>query len=229
MSVALLLFVVAISLSVVRLSALLLELTGIPWEEAKFHALSAFTNTGFPTHQSAELVAHPLRRRIVSALIVLGNAGLITTVATLAGSLIEGSLLINLRNLALILLGVSFIVWISHQRWFAQPLRRFTTDRIRRRYQFAPPSVSELLQLGHGYALSRYTVGQGAEVAGRSLAELALRGRGLQVLAIERAGTFIASPAGHDVLQSGDEVVVYAAQGRAEALFCAAPRESASA
>ncbi len=85
MTVALLLLAIIVSFIVVRIGATALELTGLSWERAKFQALSAFTNAGFTTQESEEIVRHPLRRRIVSYLIVLGNAGLVATIGSFAG------------------------------------------------------------------------------------------------------------------------------------------------
>ena len=86
--VFLLLISIVIAFIVVRVGAVALGLTGIPWEEAKFQALSAFTNAGFTTRESEQITRHPVRRRIASILIVLGNAGLIAVVGSFAGSML---------------------------------------------------------------------------------------------------------------------------------------------
>ena len=87
MAVALLLLVLAASFVIVRIGAVAFELTGMPWEHAKFQALSAYTNAGFTTRESEEVTGHPTRRRIASYLMIGGNAGLVTTIASFASSL----------------------------------------------------------------------------------------------------------------------------------------------
>jgi hypothetical protein len=52
----LLLIIVTASYLVIRIGALALELTGFESERASFQALSAFTNSGFTTRESEEVV-----------------------------------------------------------------------------------------------------------------------------------------------------------------------------
>ena len=210
-TVVLLLFIITISFAVIRVAAIALELTGVPWERAKFHALSAFTNTGFPTRESEEIVRHPVRRRLVSLLIVLGNAGLITTIATLAGSVVASDVGASLRNIALVALGVAALVWLSHRPWVSAPLRRRVTRTLQARYgeQLEPPE--ELLHLLDGYRLTRVLLNETAPAVGHCLSELELNRRTVQVLAIERGSSFRAVPVGEDRLEVGDRLIVYGA------------------
>ena len=70
-----LLFVLTLSIVVVRIGAVALRLTGMPEEAARFQARSAFTGAGFTTSESEAIVNHPVRRRIVSTLMVVGSIG----------------------------------------------------------------------------------------------------------------------------------------------------------
>jgi hypothetical protein len=49
---------------------------------ARFQALSAFSGTGFTTREAERIVNHPRRRKIVIYLIMLGNAGIVSVIAT---------------------------------------------------------------------------------------------------------------------------------------------------
>ena len=75
---------VTIMIVIVRIGGVALELTGLPADVARFQALSAFTGTGFTTREAEQIVGKMERRRIVSVLMLLGNAGLITAIASLA-------------------------------------------------------------------------------------------------------------------------------------------------
>src|SRR4030042_4670856 len=79
--------VLVISFIVVRIGAIAFQLTGLEWSLAKFQALSCFSGTGFTTKESELIVSNPQRRKIASVLIVLGNAGLVTLIATFANSI----------------------------------------------------------------------------------------------------------------------------------------------
>jgi hypothetical protein len=212
-SVIILLVSIVISFAVVRVGAVAFELTGIPWDQAKFQALSAFTNSGFTTRESEEITRHPVRRRIASILIVLGNAGLVAVVGGFAGSLLNPRPLQSLLNLGLILCGVGMLVWIGHGRWLGQHLRRAAKGWLDRRYRLSEWNPRDLLRLEEGFALTRFVVAEDSPAVGRRLSELRLKDHVVQVLAIERGADFRAVPRGEDRFQAGDRLVVF---GRAE-------------
>ena len=56
-----------------------------------FQALSAFTGAGFTTRESEEIVNHPLRRRIVMHLMLLGHGGIVIAVASVMLSFLNTS------------------------------------------------------------------------------------------------------------------------------------------
>src|SRR4030042_6230482 len=78
-----LLIIVILSIIVIRIGAIALELTGLSAEIASFQAQSAFSGVGFTTLESEAIVTHPVRRRIIRILILLGSAGVTTSMATL--------------------------------------------------------------------------------------------------------------------------------------------------
>lgn len=54
--------VLALSLTITRVATLVLAMTGLSWEAARFQARSAFTGTGFTTSEAESIVSHPVRR-----------------------------------------------------------------------------------------------------------------------------------------------------------------------
>jgi hypothetical protein len=214
-AVIVLLVSIAISFVVVRVGAVAFELTGIPWDQAKFQALSSFTNTGFTTREAEEIIRHPVRRRIASILIVLGNAGLVAVVGGFAGSLLNPQPFQSLLNLGLILGGIGILVWIGHGRWLGRRLRRAAQGWLDRRYRLSAWSPRDLLRLDEGFALTRFVVPDESPALGRKLSELRLKDHVVQVLAVERGNDFRAVPRGEDRFQSGDRLVVF---GRAKAI-----------
>ncbi len=71
-----------VSLFVVRIASVALRLTGLSDVVARFQSLSALTGTGFTTHEAEMIVNYPLRRKILSALMVFGNLGLVSIAGT---------------------------------------------------------------------------------------------------------------------------------------------------
>jgi len=82
------LILIAGSALVVKVGTVALRMTGLDVKRARFQALSAFTGTGFTTKDSELVVRDDRRRRIIMTLMILGNAGFVTVLATLIGSFV---------------------------------------------------------------------------------------------------------------------------------------------
>jgi len=63
--------------------------TGLPDNVARFQCVSALTGTGFTTSESEMIVNYPVRRRILAALMVLGNLGIVSVAATFIVTFVE--------------------------------------------------------------------------------------------------------------------------------------------
>lgn len=77
------LVLVTLSLIVTRVGAAALEATGVSRDLAQFQARSAFTGVGYTTAEAESVAGHPVRRRLILLLMLLGNAGLVSVVASL--------------------------------------------------------------------------------------------------------------------------------------------------
>jgi prepilin signal peptidase PulO-like enzyme (type II secretory pathway) len=82
-ALATVLAVILVSLLITRVATVALTLTGLSLDVARFQARSALSGTGFTTSEAEAVVNHPVRRRIVMALMLLGSAGLVTVIASL--------------------------------------------------------------------------------------------------------------------------------------------------
>ena len=208
MSIVLLLTVILASFLCVRVGAVAFELTGIPWDQAKFQALSAFSNCGFTTREAEDIVGHPLRRRIAGYLIILGNAGVVTTIATFAGALVGADLKRAGLNLLLISACLGLIAWFAKRPILARRLRLMAQRWLSKRADFQP-SAEALLRVDQGYCVTRLLLSEGSPALGHALSVLRPREHKLQILAIERDGQFVPIPGDEEVLRTGDAIVVY--------------------
>src|SRR4051794_21778348 len=77
------LIIVLLSVLITRVATVALSLTGMSRESARFQARSALTGVGFTTSEAEDVVGHPVRRRIVGGLMLVGSAGLVTAVSSL--------------------------------------------------------------------------------------------------------------------------------------------------
>lgn len=83
MSVFVFIAIIVIVYFVIKIGAAAFELTGLNSEQANFQSVSAFTGTGFTTREAELVTAHKDRRKVASVLMILGNAGFVTLIATL--------------------------------------------------------------------------------------------------------------------------------------------------
>ena len=78
-----LLILLASSVVIVRIASVVLRLTGLPDHVARFQSISALTGAGFTTTESEAIVNFPIRRKVIVALMVLGNLGLVSVASTI--------------------------------------------------------------------------------------------------------------------------------------------------
>lgn len=210
-----LLFVVVISLLIVRVATVALTLTGPSRELARFQARSAFTGSGFTTQESEQIMQHPIRRRIIMLLMLLGNAGIVTVISSLFLSLepTEESnhvtdqtwfrILVMLSGLA----GLSFLAYSS---WLDQKISRLISFMLGKYTDIEVRDYAGLLHLTGNYVVGELTVQDDDWLANRKLMEMRLSEEGILVLGIERSdGTYIGAPRGHNELSSGDTLLLY--------------------
>lgn len=218
MSIVLLLVVVLMSYVCVRIGAVAFELTGIPWERAKFQALSCFTNCGFTTSEAEDIVKHPLRRRIASYLIILGNAGIVTTVGTFASTIVGTNLTQALVNVGVMSVGLAALAGIARLRFFREKLHFGLQRSLSKRFDFAP-TTEAMLRFDEGYCLTRFKLPSDSPAVGVPLRELNLQGRLVQILAIERGHQFKPIPTGNDRLEADDILIIYGTEATVEDVF----------
>jgi K+/H+ antiporter YhaU regulatory subunit KhtT len=225
MNVALFILVVAVSFVVVRIGAILFELTGLEWSVAKFQALSCFSSTGFTTREAELITGHPQRRRIASLLIVLGNAGLVTLIATFANSIRPRSArdgvpipFIGVKvpfdywpivNLVLVVIAIYVLYRVFTNVKITKKLTDSLKRRVMARMGVSPISFEEMLLAADGYGVSQVRIPEGHEVFGKTLAQSDLRKEDIIVLAVVRGSKTMPNPRADTAIQEKDELVCF--------------------
>lgn len=164
-----LLVVLALSFVVMRVGAAALALTGVADEVARFQAHSAFLGVGFTTREAEQVLAHPVRRRIVLLLMVLGNAGVVASVSSVllvvlaptragAGGLSGAGLP---ARVALLLAGVAALAAVARNPRVERHLGRVVRWALRRWTQLDTRDYVSLLHLGAEYAVVELDVRPG--------------------------------------------------------------------
>jgi hypothetical protein len=209
-AVVLLITVAIVSLLITRLATIALTTTGMSRESARFQARSALTGVGFTTGESEAVVNHPLRRRIVMALMLFGSLGLATAVAGLLASFLSADAGAASQRVILLAVGLLAVYGASMSPWVDRRLSRLGVRVLRRFTDLEVHDVARLLHLSGDYSVKEMAVEAGDWIVGRPLAELRLRDEGIVVLALVRQhGAFIGAPSGVTTIEPGDTVILY--------------------
>ena len=212
-----LLVVILISLTGMRVATVALTLTGMSREVARFQARSAFTGVGFTTAESEQVVNHPVRRRILMILMLMGNAGIVTAISSLILAFVErGQGWEQLARLSVLVVGVLIMFLIARSNWLTQRLDRAIGLALQKWTTLDTRDYASLLRLQDDFTIIEIRIGPDDWVVDRDLAELDLHSEGITVLGIQRAGGgYVGVPTGTSRIHPGDTVVLY---GRADAV-----------
>lgn len=209
-ALASLIAIVLISLLVTRVATVAFTATGLSREAARFQARSALSGVGFTTEEAESVVNHPVRRRIVMLLMLLGSAGIVTVLGTLVLSFANADAEQRTVRIA-ILLGALLALWLVSRsatvdRWLnaaiAKALTRWTDIDAR--------DYAALLHLSENFAVMELAVGEGEWLTGGTLRELDLRSEGVLILGVTHAdGDYVAVPRFDTRIEAGDTVIAY--------------------
>ncbi|MBL6991966.1 MAG: TrkA C-terminal domain-containing protein [Bacteriovoracaceae bacterium] len=201
--------IIIFSLIVTRMATIALVSTGLSSETANFQARSAFSGVGFTTVESEKIVNHPVRRKIVLFLMLIGNAGVVTSVTTLILAFIspeEASLIPRLMSLSA---GVLAIWLLSSSKFFNKYLTAIIERLLRKYTDLDIRDYSSLLHLSSNYKVIELAVQDGDWLSSKTLNELKLGEEGVLVLALERDKDFLGVPVGTIIIKPGDLLILY--------------------
>lgn len=212
-----LLTIVALSLLVTKIATMALIHTGLSRESARFQARSAFTGAGFTTQESENVVRHPVRRRIIMLLMLLGNAGFVTAIGSLILTFLgEQRAVSNVSRAAVLAVGATLLWWLAASRLVDRYLSRAIDRALRRWTRLDVTDYAALFHLAGEYRIAELQVGTDDWLEDRSLAGLELNREGILVLGIDRRdGSYLGAPRGATRVHTGDTLILY---GRASAL-----------
>ena len=225
MGVMLFIIVVIASFIIVRIGAIAFQLTGLEWSLAKFQSLSCFSGTGFTTKEAELVTGHPQRRRIATVLMVLGNAGFITMIATGLSALNpENTILgwlsksffpflplwsVRWVNMGVIAIAVFAVYKVFTNKKFTKKITEYLKKKILKKELFKPATFEELLMLAGGYGISSIDVRANSPLIEKTLEQSALRQNNITVLAIVREGETIPNPPAETTISAGDELISF--------------------
>ncbi len=207
--------VVLVSLLITRISSAVFRFTGMSPESARFQARSAFSGTGYTTDEAEGVVEHPVRRRLVLALMLLGNAGLVSVITTLVWSFVgtESGGEALLRGVVLVA-GLGVLAGVAGSGWIDERLRGVVEWALRR-FTDLEEGYARLVEVEGDYTVGRVEVEADSWLANRRLDELAIDREGVLLLGLKRSdGSFVGSPRGRYTLRPGETLVLYGPDAR---------------
>jgi len=216
------LMAILLSMLFVRAGAIALVRTGMHYEQAKFQALSAFTATGFTTHEAEKVVNHPTRRKIISMLMIGGYAGIVAVTVSGTSSFVTTTSQNLPRNILVFCLGLLMLYLLARhiglmQRWENMVERLLYRSSL---FEFEP--VEELLHLVDGFGLVKIEVTADSPLTGQSIIQIGTAHKDTLVLGVERGRTWMHARRMNEPLQTGDQLIVYGHMDRLKEEFEAA-------
>ncbi|MEM8609354.1 MAG: TrkA C-terminal domain-containing protein [Myxococcota bacterium] len=215
-----LLFIVTVSFFIVRVATIALIRTGMSPIAARFQASSAFTGTGFTTNESEQITRHPVRRRICISLMLLGNIGIVSVMATLILSIVLEGRSAPWVRLAVIVGGLAFLAFVATTRFVDHHVGRLVTWALNKWTELDGRDYSHLLHLAQGYGVTEITIPPGGPLDGALVGDGMFFDAHVLVLGVQRdGGEYEGAPRGDLALSRGDRLFLYGKAAQIAA-FC---------
>jgi len=203
------LFIILLSFLIIRVGAVALMITGLEEQRARFQALSAFTGTGFTTHEAESVINHPKRRRIISILMIMGNVGIVAVIVTMTSSIVKTKGYFVSLDILLFVVGIYLIYKFATHKKIIRRWESFIEDKFVKSNIFEEAATEDLLHLFEGYGLVRVIVDEQSPLNGSTLADHKLNIEGILVLGVERGKSWVPVPRSDEVLHKDDRLVIY--------------------
>ncbi|MFW6151399.1 MAG: TrkA C-terminal domain-containing protein [Verrucomicrobiota bacterium] len=222
--IAALLTILGLSLLITRLATVALTLTGLSYEAARFQARSVFTGTGYTTSEAETVMEHPVRRRIIMALMLLRSAGIVSIILSLILSFMGSKQDTTMTRLLWLVGGVAALWLLSLSRVVDKALRKLMQRALTRWTNMEVRDYVGLLKLSGDYVIRELKIKEGDWLAGKNLTSCRLREEGVTIIGIYRSnGSYVGVPQALTRIKPGDTLILY---GRSEPLSQLDQRES---
>lgn len=203
--------VVSLSALITKIATIALVHTGLSTESAKFQSRSAYTGVGFSTSESEKIMSHPVRRKIIFNLMIIGNAGIVTVMSSLILTFVlPETLASKLYGLIIVVVGMLIIWFAINSKWIDKILSKMITSMLKRYTDIEIQDYAAILHLKDDFKVSEKLIAEADWMANKTLKELNLRQEGIIVLGIDRHETdYLGSPNGTVVILAKDVITVY--------------------
>lgn len=218
MAVLSVIMILIFSIMITKIATAMIAHTGLSTHMASFQARSAFCGVGFTTEESEKITRNPIRRKIIFNLMLMGNAGIVTVIASVLLTFVNQNekALAWYYNVAIIGGGV-ILLWIlaSDHRidsWLTKVINRM----LGKYSKIYKKDFTSLYKFSDDFHIAEMEVQQGSWLAEKVLGETGLRSEGISILGIERVdSTYLGVPSAETVIHAKDIAILY---GQEEAI-----------
>jgi hypothetical protein len=201
--------VIVVSYLIIRAAAIALMMTGMEEQRARFQALSAFSGTGFTTREAEFVVNHPQRRQIMTWLMVLGNAGIVTVIVSATSSIVTSEGFHMPITIAALVVGIFVIYKIMSRQSFIKQWEDFIQRRLLKWHLFKRVPFEDLFILKEDHGLMRVIADKKSPLLDDSFIKSKLERKAFFILGIERGNKWLSLPAKEITIDEGDRVILY--------------------
>lgn len=193
----------------VELLSILLKLTGLELNKARFQVISILTHTGFTTRESELIVQHPTRRKIASVLMIISYV----SQATLISMLFEVFSNDQKSTLEMFLAIIAVFALISLVSKSKYMLGRF--DRVAEKWlsksmkNSRGHKIDKILNLSPEFSIYELIIDEKSPLCNKTLREASLKEKYIQILKIDRGAETLDFPTAETMILQGDKMVVY--------------------
>lgn len=223
--------ILIISTIIVRVAAIMLKLTGLSEDVARFQARSAFTGTGFTSRESEAIVGHPVRRRIIQSLMLIGNIGVVSFISSIIISVLTVQLTVDFYViLSIVGAGLILLFVLTKSRLIELFFTKIVQRLLKRWTKIFVNDYDSLLNLSAEFEVTKFTIPDQSWFTNRMVRDLKLTEEGVLILAIRRTdGYFIGTPKSTTVLYEGDQVIMYGRESLLRTIVTRQPGEAGDA
>lgn len=209
--------VVSLSALITKIATIALVHTGLSTQSARFQARSAYTGAGFTTSESEKIMNHPVRRRIIFTLMLVGNARIVTVMSSIILTFVlPETLASKLYGLLIVIVGMTLVWFAVKSEWLDKILSKIINKMLKRYTDLAIQDFAAVLHFKDNYKISERKIDAESWMANKTLEELDLRHEGITVLGIDRQDCeYIGSPTGSFKILPKDVITIY---GKAEVI-----------
>jgi len=148
----------AFSFAIVRIAAVAMRLTGLPEHIARFQCISALSGAGFTTSESEMIVNYPVRRRILLAVMIIGNLGLASVVATFIVSFADTEPTANamIWQAGMIVLAICGTILVMNNKTLDRIMCGFIGVLLVKTTSLASRHYNRTLQVDDGFGIAEH-------------------------------------------------------------------------